>query len=102
MRANMLDTAKPNPVISAYVHHRRLSLRWGGKHAIHGLLTEHEPERLPPEECGAGRKIGPFSLRLNGVRDRNHLIGIHPSSCSGRMALRIVLLITSIEMQSQR
>lgn len=83
----MLHAAKPDPVISAHVHHYAKSLRWGGKHAIHELLTEHEPGRLPPWECGAGRKIGPFSFRLSLPVPYPHLVRHAPPSCLSRCGI---------------
>jgi hypothetical protein len=66
----MLHTAEPDPVIGTDVHHYAKSLRWGDERAIYGLPTERKSWRSSPEECGAGRKIGPFSLRLPGIRYR--------------------------------
>lgn len=69
----MLHTAKPDPVISANMHHHTKSLYEAANRAILEMQIARSARFTAMIERRAGRKIGPFSLRLPGIRDRRFI-----------------------------
>ena len=70
----MLHTAKPDPVISAHVHHHTKSLYEAVKCAILKVHTVRSARFTAMiERRGPVERSVPFSLRLPGVRDRDSI-----------------------------
>lgn len=71
MRANMLNTAKPDPVISANMHHCQNLLCLAARNAIPEFLTL----RIAAsgrwfEQEGPVERSALFAVRLSGIRNR--------------------------------